>query len=239
VEEITLMRGRVRLWQPCKGYRAALDPVLLAAAVRAPVGAHLAEPGLGVGAAALCLLARRPDLRVTGLEIDPGLADLARRNAALNGMEDRLTVVETDAFAADGLFDGLYANPPYHGVAESDPSPLGWKARATVGDPLPWVKLAARLVRGRGRMTIIYRMDRLPDLLAAAAGRFGGLVAVPFWARQGQAAKRVILSGLRNSRAPFSLHPGIVLHADGQTYTPEAQALLSGGEELMWGDTGK
>lgn len=226
ITEDTLLGGRVRLRQPAKGYRAAIDPVILASAVRAGEGVHLVEMGLGVGAAALCLLARRPDLSITGYEIDPMLAALARENADLNGCADRLTVIEGDVLAAEGRFAGGYANPPYHGSAETDASPIDWKAKATVADPEPWLKAAARLLAHRAPLTLIYRSDRAPDLLNAASGRFGGLEAAPIWPRAGQAAKRLILWGAKDSRAPFILSPGLVLHSESGAYTPEAEALL-------------
>ena len=77
--------GRVRLYQPVKGYRAGVDPVLLAAAVPARAGDHVLELGCGAGQALLCLAARVPGLRLTGVELQAAYADLARRNGALNG----------------------------------------------------------------------------------------------------------------------------------------------------------
>ncbi|MHC4448298.1 MAG: methyltransferase, partial [Planctomycetota bacterium] len=82
----TLLDGRVRLRQPARGYRAAIDPVLLAAAVPTWGGERILDLGCGVGAAALCLLARVPDVEVTGLELQGPVARLAAANAELNGV---------------------------------------------------------------------------------------------------------------------------------------------------------
>ena len=83
--EDAFLGGRLRLRQPADGYRAAIDPVLLAAAVPALPGDKVADLGCGVATAGLCLLTRLPGIRVTGLELQPWLAELARRNADLNG----------------------------------------------------------------------------------------------------------------------------------------------------------
>ena len=80
------LMGRLRLLQPAQGYRAATDPVLLAAACPASAGQSVLDLGCGAGAAALCLAARVPGLALAGLELQPGYADLARRNAARNGI---------------------------------------------------------------------------------------------------------------------------------------------------------
>ncbi len=73
--EDRLLGGRVRLSQPVEGYRAAIDPVFLAAAVPVRAGESVLDLGCGAGAAALGLLARVPELSVTGLDIQ---ADLVR-----------------------------------------------------------------------------------------------------------------------------------------------------------------
>lgn len=109
--------GRLRLLQPKAGYRAATDPVLLAAAVPARAGENALELGCGAGAAALCLAARVPGLAVTGLERQPAYAALARENAARNGLA--LTVIEGDlahlpAALRERSFDHVLANPPYY-----------------------------------------------------------------------------------------------------------------------------
>ncbi|MDT8344261.1 MAG: methyltransferase, partial [Thermohalobaculum sp.] len=97
--EDRLLGGRVRLLQPGAGYRAATDPVLLAAAVPARPGERVLELGIGAGAATLCLAARVAGLVHAGLEIQPDYLALAARNAALNGV-------------ALVLFEGDVAAPP-------------------------------------------------------------------------------------------------------------------------------
>src|SRR5271155_1983195 len=85
VTDDTLLDGKVVFRQPATGYRAAIDPVLLAAAVPDAVQGRVLDLGCGAGAAMLCLARRRDDLHVVGLERDPKLAELARQNAASNG----------------------------------------------------------------------------------------------------------------------------------------------------------
>lgn len=88
--------GKVRLRQPVDGYRATSDAVLLAAAVEAAGAARILDVGCGSGAVALCAAARCPNARITGIELQPEMAALARENIRLNELNERIDIVEAD-----------------------------------------------------------------------------------------------------------------------------------------------
>jgi len=85
LSEDRLLDGRVLLRQPENGYRAGIDPVLLAAAVPPPM-AKWSWISAAASRAALCLAARVAGCRVFGLEMQPPLVGLARQNIEINGM---------------------------------------------------------------------------------------------------------------------------------------------------------
>lgn len=240
VSEDTLLDGRVRLVQPRRGYRVAIDPVLLAAAVPARAGERVLDAGAGVGAAALCLAARVPGCRATGLERDAALVRLAAGNAARNGLDGRLDFVAGDVAEppprlAPGSFDHVMANPPHLAPAAARASPLRDKARATVEDETglsEWVRFGAIMARSGGSLTFIHRADRLDALLAALRDAAGGVVVYPLWPGAGRAAKRVLVQARKDSAAPLALAAGMVLHRGDGGYTPEAEAVLRAGGAL-------
>ncbi len=234
----TLLGGRVRLRQPAEGYRVAIDPVLLAAAVPARPGSRVMDLGCGVGAAALCLLSRVPEAEATGWEIQEDLAALARENGRLNGCRRQFHVVLGDisdrGAALAGTCDEVMCNPP-HQPAAAPAAPDPAKARATHegGTALEdWIEAALFHARPKGGITLIHRADRLDDLLAAFRGRAGGIVVFPLWPGRGKPAKRVILRAVKGSEAPLRLATGLTLHRDDGTFTPEAEAVLRDGEGL-------
>lgn len=239
VTEDLLLGGRLRLCQPAGGYRAAIDPVMLAAAVSPEPGASVLDLGCGVGAAALCLLARLPKSRVTGLEIQPGLAELARRNAQANGRAESFRVVEGSVAAPPldlGGFDHVMTNPPFHRPERGTVPPVAIKAAANVegeADLALWLKAAVKLLKPKGRLAVIHRADRLADLLAALEGRgVGAIRIVPLWPKPGRPAGRVILLARKGSRAPLEILPGLVLHRDTGGFTEAAEAVLRGAQAL-------
>lgn len=231
-----LLGGRVALAQPATGYRAAIDPVLLAAAVDAAPGERAVDLGCGVGTAALCLMARVPGLRVVGVDRDPAVVALANDNAQRN-RRDGFTAQALDLLgepallAALGPVEHVLTNPPFHDAASSDPSRDPAKARATIAlFPLAdWLARAAVLLAPRGRLTAIYRADRLDALLAALPRALGGVILVPLWPRAGEPAKRVIVTAVKGSRAPCTITAGLVLHRPDGGYTAAAEALLRDG----------
>ncbi len=233
--------GKLHLWQPKKGYRAATDPVLLAAACPALTGQSVLDIGCGAGAAALCLAARVPGVLLTGLEVQPAYAALARRNAAENGIAMQ---VETGDLAQMPKalrrdFDHVIANPPYY-PAGGTPSPVAGRARALqVDTPLAdWVQAAARRLAPGGWLTLICGADGLPEVLAAMGGKLGSAAVLPLQPREGRAALRILLRARKGGKgafrllAPLVLHQGATHDGDRESYTPRANAVLRGGEGL-------
>lgn len=229
----TLLGGRVHLRQPAQGFRAAVDPVLLAAFVPAKPGQRVLEAGCGSGAAFLCLAARVAGLSVVAVERDGPTAALAAANAARNGLGDRAQVIAGDVgdwALAEGLgrFDHAFANPPYW--PGGTPPPGTQRAAAThEGDAdLPaWVRFLARgLIRG-GTISLVLPAARFDDGVAALKGaQCGGVVLLPVAPHAGEPARRVLLRGTVQSRSPGRVLPPLVLHERGQGYADEAQRVL-------------
>ena len=240
--EDTLMGGRVRLLQGQDGYRAAIDPVLLAASVPATHGQRVLELGAGGGAAALCLGARIAGVRITGLELQPDLVDLARQSADLNGLGDRVTFMVGDVLAPPvdlvaGSFDHVMANPPYLSANSGHPPPGAAKAMANVEGAavlIDWIDCALAMVRDKGRITLIHRADRIDEIIAALHGKLGAITTVPLWPQPGKAAKRVIVQGRKGVASPSVIHPGMVLHGVDGGYTKAAEMVLKDGAALAF-----
>jgi tRNA1(Val) A37 N6-methylase TrmN6 len=224
-----LLGGRLRLSQPKQGYRVAIDPILLAAAIDATAGERILDAGCGTGAAALCLAMRALECTITGVERDAELAALACSNVAINGLNGRIAVVECALEDYAGAFDQVMTNPPFHESDTHTRSPQLTKASAhgeTALDLAGWVKATAKLLKPGGRLTLIHRADRLGDILQAFEGRFGAAAIFPFWPRDGVEAKRILVTAIKGRRTLPRLLPGLVLHQEDGAYTAQAEAIL-------------
>ena len=242
--------GRIQALQPRSGYRAGIDAVLLAAAVPAVGGERVLEAGTGVGVVALCLASRVENLTVTGVEIQPHLCEAARDNAARNRLGHRVSVIQGDVCAgargadATGLkpdtFDRVFANPPYFqaGKVRLPPDPARARSHAADEQDLDrWMRFMVSMVRPSGTMTLIHTADALPRLLAACDNRFGGLHVVPLHPRRGETANRVLLHGVKASRAPLKLLHSVALHRADGSYEEEIEDALRRGKALGWFET--
>lgn len=233
-----LLGGRLAFEQPAAGYRAAIDPVLLAASV--PCAARSAlELGAGAGAATLCLAARCPSLAIAAVERDPVMARLARRNLVANAMAGRVSVIEADigtlGHEAHGRFGVVFFNPPYEPAARASPSPHPRKRAANVESDAgiaAWIAIAARMLRPRGAVRLIHRADRLHEVLAALAPRFGDIAVLPLWPRAGMPARRILVAARLGARGGAQLLPGLVLHEADGSFAAPAQAVLRDGAGL-------
>ncbi len=132
--------------------------------------------------------------------------------------------------------DAVIANPPFNRPADAFASPQSARAAAHVlGDDglEPWLRTAASVLRPGGRLVVIFRADGLDALLAACRVRFGALDILPVAPRAGEPASRVLVAGIKGSRAGSRLLPPLVLHhATGGAFRPEVEAILRDGAAL-------
>lgn len=233
--------GRLSLRQPAEGYRAAIDPVLLAAAVPANPGDRIVDLGCGIGTAGFCLLARLPGIRCTGIDLQQVLVSLALENARANGLADRYqalcgSILDAELLSTVSGADAVIVNPPYLPRGEVSLSAYPIKALANVESDAvlaDWVMAAIRILRPGGAATFIHRADRLPELLALMRDGLGSFVILPIHPKAGTAASRVIVRGLREKKGPAKLLAPLILHeADGH-YTAMAETVLRHGEAII------
>lgn len=235
LREDGFLGGRLRIAQPVRGYRAGADAVMLAAACPARAGESVLELGCGAGVAMLCLALRVPGIALSGLEVQAEYADLARRNAAANGIPARIhegDLTEMPAELRAVAFDHVIANPPYFTAGTTAPETGRGLARHEVTPMAAWIDAALRRLRPGGGLTLIQRADRLDAILSGLEGRAGAITILPVVARAGRDAGRVIVRARKGARGPLRLLSPFVMHenlshsADAEDLTPAAQAVL-------------
>lgn len=230
--------GRLIVRQPARGFRSGADAVMLAAACPVLPGQTLLELGCGAGVASLCIAWRVPEAEVIGLEVQPEYADLARHNALTN--QAKLEVMTGDLTRMPDVlkarsFDHVIANPPYFQAGTPASEAGRHLARQEALALTEWVDAALRRLRTGGTLTMIQRVERLPDILSSAADRAGGAVVLPISARVGRPPERIIVQLVKGSKRPMRLLFPFIMHAraqhlrDGEDLSPAARAVLRDG----------
>jgi len=233
----TLLNGCVILEQPKEGYRVAIDPIFLAAAIPAKNSESILDVGTGVGAAMLCLAKRVKDIQILGLEMQRELASLASKNIRVNHHQDYLEVINGNLLRfppriAAGSYHHVMANPPYHELAKTTLSKIPSKglsdteSEATLAD---WVNFCHLMARPKGTVTFIHRADRLDTLLALMNGKMGDIIVFPLWPGLGKDAKRIIIQGRKNTFGPTRLSQGLLIHDQDNRLTQDADDILRHG----------
>lgn len=235
--------GKIRIWQPRIGYRAGVDPVVLAASVPAKPGQTVLELGCGVGVASLCLAARIPDLHVTGVEVQADYAALAQRNGLENCLSFEVVTADLRALPADlrqRRFDHVIMNPPYFDRSSGTASDDTGKDIAFGGDtPLAhWLEIGSKRVGPRSFLSLIQRMERLPEVLHALEGRLGSFIVRPIAGRKGRAPELFLLQARQEGKTPFRMAPPLIMHegdahqGDQESYRADVARALRNGAEL-------
>jgi tRNA1(Val) A37 N6-methylase TrmN6 len=237
--EDAFLEGQLRLRQPKSGHRAGHDAMLLAASTPARSGDRVVDLGAGVGAAGLALARRVAGIELVLVEIDPGLAALARGNAAANALAADVVVLDVTsdagAFAAAGLTpdsaDVVLMNPPFNDSERHRASPD--KAReiahmATAATLESWIHAARRILRSEGVLSMIWRAEGIAEVLAALDRGFGSLRILPVHADSRSPAIRVLVRAIKGGKAPTQIHPAVMLKDESALPNKWLQEILAG-----------
>jgi tRNA1(Val) A37 N6-methylase TrmN6 len=237
--EDAFLEGRLRLRQPKLGHRAGHDAMLLAAATPVRPGDRVVDFGAGVGAAGLALATRIPGIRITLIEIDEALAELARGNAASNRIEANVIAMDlgsgADAFAGADLapdsVDVVLMNPPFNDSKRHRSSPNRNRELAHVADAATlegWIHAARRILKSAGVLTLIWRADGLGQVFAALDRGFGSLAILPVHGNAATPAVRVLIRAIKGGRAPTAIYPGLMLNDESGVPNKQVQEVLAG-----------
>ena len=231
--------GKLHLRQPKSGHRAGHDAMLLAAATPARSGDRVVEFGAGVGAAGLAVAKRVAGIKLVLVEIDKGLAELARGNAISNAIAADLIVLDVTsgpgAFETAGLSvdsaDVVLMNPPFNDPARHRASPDRGREVAHVATAATlesWVHAGRRILKSGGVLSLIWRADGLAEVLAALDRGFGSLKILPVHGDAATPAIRVLIRAIKGGKAPTQLHAALMLNDETAKPNRRVQEILAG-----------
>lgn len=230
-----LLTHDLRIIQSDEVFSFSLDAVLLARFCTMPQRGKIIDLCSGNGVIPL-LLSTRSKLPITGVEIQPRVADMARRSVQMNRLEGQIEIVESDlrVYAYEvppGSYDLVTVNPPYL------PQSLGMKnrnehmaiARFEIMCTMDEVVAAAsRLVRNGGKVAVVHRASRLAELLASLrAHRLEPKRLRMVHPRAGTEANMVLVEAIRDANPELRVLPPLFVY-EGNQYCQELLEIYYG-----------
>ncbi len=240
-EFLTPINDDLHLISKKQGLTFGTDAYLLSAFCRPAKAARAADFGCGTGVISLLLAARGHYRQIFAVEAQSAFADLARRNAELNGLSHTVSVLERDVrtlCAADfgGELDVVFSNPPYMKITSGKACTHEQKQIArheVLGDLADFTTAAARCLRFGGTLYLVYRPDRLDTLFAALrAAKFAPKRMLFVQDAPDKAPCMVLCEARLGGNESLSMLPTLVLREraeNGAPLTPVAQRIYDTG----------
>lgn len=231
----SLYGGRLQILQKKKGYRYTIDSILLSHFVEPKKGERILELGAGSGVISLLLAFRNPGVRVTGVEIQAELADMAGRSISMNGLEGRVQIIPGDVRnAADFLEarsqDVAVFNPPYRKRGSGKVNPGREKALARheiAGTITDFLRAASRALEPGGRVCLIYPCSRMVEAVhQMRVEKMEPKRLRMVHSRPGSRGDFLLVEGIKGGGEELSVLPPLFVYREGERYSEELEALF-------------
>lgn len=225
-----LQRCGYRIIQKTDGFCFGMDAVLLSGYVQVKPDETVLDLGTGTGIIPILLAAKTKGKHFTGLEIQPAVADMALRSVRLNGLEDRVKIVNGDIKEASRLFgkasfDVVTSNPPYmndaHGLKNPDlPKAIArHEVLCTLADV---IREAALLLKPGGRFYMVHRPHRLAEIIGVLTSHKlepkRMKLVHPYVDKE---ANMVMIEALRGGRSMIKVEAPVIVYKEPGVYTDE------------------
>jgi len=232
-----LFDGRLTLYQSRAGYRFSLDALLLAYFVAVKPTDRIIDLGTGNGVLPLVLASLHSSVTVTGVELQPAMIERARRNIDLNGLTARIQILRGDVrnyeqIASGPSFDVAVSNPPYRKPSSGRLSVNDERQIARhemQGGLSDFLRAAVFLLRGKGRLALVYPAVRCADVLTAMRqARLEPKRLRMVHSFAGAPASLVLVEGVKGGRSGMDVLAPLVIYHRGKQYSAEVAVMIAG-----------
>ncbi|MWC31142.1 tRNA1(Val) (adenine(37)-N6)-methyltransferase [Paenibacillus sp. MMS18-CY102] len=238
-----LMTKELQIIQSREVFSFSMDAVLLARFASIPPRGRVVDLCTGNGVIPL-LLSTRTRAAIDAVEIQPRLADMAKRSVKHNQLDDQIHIIEGDLrtyprTAGQGIYDAVTVNPPYMQTQTGDQNENEHYAIArheihcTLDEV---VEASARLVRTGGKVSMVHRPNRLMDILESFRRWKLEPKRIRFVHPHAEAeANMLLIEAIRDGKPSVKLLPPLIVYTKEREYTEELKRLYYGNNGV-WSD---
>lgn len=230
----------LQIIQDPQKFKFTMDAFLLAAFIEPRSRQRILDLGTGGGVLPLLIAGQKGGAaveRIVGIEIQPELALMAERSVTLNGLGNKITILPGDLRnlpeeLKPNSFDYVIANPPFFPVAKgviSENTALATAKFEICCNLDDVIKAASRMVKGNGKVALIYPADRLTDLLMILQKHHLTPKRLRLiYPRVKNGSNLVLVEGRPGAKGGLDILPALVVYGEDGNYTPEMQAIFNG-----------
>lgn len=225
----SILNGEIKLYQPKRGYRVAIDPILLSSIVELRDNQSILDVGCGVGTISLILKYLNKSQQITSLDIDSNMIELCKKNAALNDLS--LNIIHkaiNPELLKHKSFDCVVTNPPFYNPDNFRSSKTKFTANFETIKLFSWISFCLKRLKPRGNFYIIHLAEQLNEILESVGTLTGKIEVIPVYSHKNQSAKRVIVKCKKGSKEPLKILPGIISHTETGEYSEDLKLILNG-----------
>lgn len=235
LEETPFLKGRLKIFQPKRGFRFGIDSVLLANFITLKPGERIAELCAGTGVISFIALLRYPRAKIYLLEIEDLYLKALTLGIAKNSFEKRALVIKGDALKPPfrpGFFDVIFSNPPYFKRESGRKSPLEMEniaRREEKFDLKAFLKAVSFLLKNSGRFYLIFTAFRFAELIYSLKEvKLEPKVIRLVHSYPKDEARLVLVKAIKGAREETRLLPPLFIYKDkGKNYSEEVAKYLN------------
>lgn len=224
----------LRLIQKKNAFRFGMDAVLLADFAEIRPSDVAADLGTGNGILPLLLIGRGKSRKIYAFELMTEAAELAERNVCLNGLENRVTVVNSDAenasvYVGKCSIDAVICNPPYGHPSASLVSGNHQKAaaRSQEEDTLDrFLNGAFSILKGKGKLFLVYPAPQMLHLMKCLQSHH--LEPKRFrmvYPRADKPANLVLIEAVKDAKPTLHPLPPMIIYQENGDLTDELKSV--------------
>ena len=221
----------LKIIQNKDGFCFGIDSILLSDFAKGiKKGAKVLDLGTGTGIIATLLCGKTQLSEITGIEVQKEVYEMAKRSIQLNHLEDRFKIIQDNILNLNkcfekNTFDAIVTNPPYKkketGVQNEDTRKLisRHEIEANLED---FIKISKDMLKDKGEFYIVYRPERLVDLLSLMRKYKIEPKKIRFvYSNVNAVSKLVLVQGVKNARPFLKLEPNLYIYDENGNYTDE------------------
>lgn len=225
-----LHRNGYKIIQDKNRFCFGMDAVLLSGFASARSGDQVLDLGTGTGIIPILMEAKTEAAHLTGLEIQPDSADMARRSVALNHLQDKIDIVTGDIKDASSIFgassfDVITTNPPYmigqHGLQNPDEAKAiaRHEVLCTLDDI---IRESAKLLKSGGHFYMVHRPFRLAEIITTmTAYKLEPKRMKLVYPYVDKEPNMVLIEGIRGAKSRMTVDKPLIVYKEQNVYTDE------------------